>query len=152
MVAPSISATPLPSAARNRRRSRHSTSTPNPISDSPLRHVSNETPGKLSFKDFTDPPTSGFANRDRFVTPCRPGYHTYDGLSPVFGEDDLPEMEQEAEQSLIRRGTDLDRTTAEQLQQDLVAQNDVTDTNDDIEYMPPRAQGPSAYLSCFSSG
>jgi hypothetical protein len=158
---PPVSSTPLPSASRSRRRSRQSLNQSQSQSPSNDKNSLLKTPGPARLN----------LESDKFKTPCRPSSSFHNGYSLYSpGDQDLLEDEEEEddEDTPAHRGAGGSAAGGLSLRQELVARSggvdlgtdsgmdlglgmgmemmqlnvqEVQEEEDEIEYMPPRAQG-----------
>lgn len=155
---PTVASTPLPSATRSRRRSRYSSSSNSPGTNS------NKTPGRTNLNDFLQTPgPARHMENDKFKTPCRPSSsYTGEGYPSLYspGDEDLLEddEDEDSDQPVKRSGglsfrqelaglggemgQDMELGAGMEMMQ-LNVQEVEQEDEDEIEYMPPRAQGQS---------
>ncbi|KAJ9090936.1 hypothetical protein QFC19_009362 [Naganishia cerealis] len=157
-----VESTPLPSATRSRRRSRHSFTPlrPSPDSLQPLQMASTPLPSRLSTGSGPSsarfPSSSSLSNLlaptpldKSFVTPARPSYRAY--LSPpeyeMDGEDeDISGRDESFEMGDVRTRMDglgvVDENEGELMmdaEMDIAGEMDAAvEIDDEIEYMPPK--------------
>jgi hypothetical protein len=147
-----IISTPLPSATRARRRSRFSSSgSPNTPDQTPAKTLSVRPAGNDGF--LKTPGPRGY-DQDKYKTPCRPSAGAGYG-SALWSPDDEDLLEDDDEVSeeprlggfSLRLNDGVEQgDSGIKMGQEVESMTEMmeeVDEEDDIEYMPPRAQGES---------